>query len=345
MAKVLVVGGAGYVGAHAALRLSELGHDVVVYDDLSNGHVGHVLNGPLIRGDIRDRSCLNATFETVQPDAVMHFAARIEVGWSVTHAAECFDVNVGGSAALIEACDRHGVKALVFSSTCAVYGDPLTQVLKETHPINPVSPYGRSKALVEAMLEEVEARGGMRSARLRYFNAAGADPLARIGEAHEPETHLIPLILQAATGAREAIQIFGTDYPTRDGTAVRDFIHVCDLAEAHVAALDHLLQGAPGFAVNLGTGSGFSVREVIAACERVTGCSVPVIESDRRPGDPPCLVANPETAEMQLNWKASRDLDTIIADAWRWARKGMHRSSWRGHVEDMAGYARAPLSS
>jgi len=321
MAKVLVVGGAGYVGAHAAMRLNALGHEVTVYDDLSNGHREFVLNGPLIRGDIRDRARLNAAFEIVKPDAVMHFAARIEVGWSVQHPAECFDVNVGGSAALIDACDRHGVEALVFSSTCAVYGDPETQTLDEAHTINPVSPYGRSKALVEAMLEDVERQGGMRSVRLRYFNASGADPLARLGEAHNPETHLIPLILQTAAGERDAISIFGTDYDTHDGTAVRDYIHVCDLADAHASALHHLLNGGGGFAVNLGSETGYSVREVIDACQRVTGCEIPVVETNRRAGDPPRLVANARFAQSKLNWRANRNLDAIITDAWRWDQK------------------------
>ncbi len=321
MAKILVTGGAGYVGAHACLQLKDRGHEVAVYDDLSNGHLAFVQGGPFFRGDIRDRARLNAAFETVQPDAVMHFAARIEVGWSVNHAAECFDVNVGGSAALLEASERHGVKAMVFSSTCAVYGEPQTPTLRESHQIAPISPYGRSKAIVESMLQEVEVRGGLRSARLRYFNAAGADPLARMGEAHDPETHLIPLVLQVAMGQREAISVFGDRYPTRDGTAVRDYVHVCDLAEAHVLALEALLAGERGFVANLGTETGHSVREIIEACERVTGQPIKHRVADRRFGDAPSLVADASFAHRKLGWTPTRDIDTIIEDAWRWAQR------------------------
>lgn len=321
MAKVLVAGGAGYVGSHACLRLKEKGHDVVVYDDLSNGHLGFVQGGPFIRGDIRDRDRLNAAFEAVKPDAVMHFAARIEVGWSITHAAECFDVNVGGSAALIDASVRHGVKAVVFSSTCAVYGEPQTPALRESHQIKPISPYGRSKAIVESMLEEIEMRSGLRSARLRYFNAAGADPLGRAGESHEPETHLIPLILQVAAGERDAIHVFGNSYPTRDGTAVRDYVHVCDLADAHVRSMEILLAGERGFAANLGSEIGHTVREVIEACEQVTGQPIRQIAAERRFGDAPSLVADTAFAHRKLGWAPSRDLNTIIEDAWRWSNR------------------------
>ncbi|MEO1039577.1 MAG: UDP-glucose 4-epimerase GalE [Pseudomonadota bacterium] len=328
MAKVLVAGGAGYVGAHACLRLREKGHEVVIYDDLSSGHLAFVQGGPFIRGDIRDRERLNAAFETVQPDAVMHFAARIEVGWSMTHAAECFDVNVGGSAALIDACVRHGVKAMVFSSTCAVYGDPQTPALRESHQVRPISPYGRSKAIVESMLEEVEMRGGLRSARLRYFNAAGADPRARIGEAHEPETHLIPLILQVAAGQRDAISVFGNSYSTRDGTAVRDYVHVCDLADAHVLALEALLAGERGFVANLGSETGYTVREVIKACERVTGQPIKQIAAERRFGDAPSLIADAAFAHRTLGWTPGRDLDTIIEDAWRWEQSRGDQTCW-----------------
>ena len=316
--RVLVTGGAGYVGSHACLRLAEAGFEPVVFDDLSNGHERFVQWGPLVRGDIRDRTAVQAAFDQWRPVAVMHFAALIEVGESVKHPGRFHETNVGGAANVIQAAAASGVKAFVFSSTCATYGDPVRVPMDETHPQAPLNPYGRSKQMVEQILADMDTYSSLRSTALRYFNAAGADPQGRIGERHEPETHAIPLALHAALGRRQGFSIFGTDYDTRDGTAVRDYIHVLDLADAHVAALKRLLDGGGSEVFNLGTGTGTTVRELIDAIRRITGRPFEVTETGRRPGDAPVLVADNKKARETLGWSPRYGLDDIVAHAWDW---------------------------
>lgn len=320
-ATVLVTGGAGYIGSHCCRMLAERGFRPVVFDNLSTGHREFVRWGPLVEGDVRDAGALDRALAEHRPDAVMHFAALALVGESVTRPELYWETNVGGTFALLEAMRRAGTGALVFSSTCAIYGEPDRVPINEGVTKAPVNPYGASKLTAEWMMESFEAAHGIRSVRLRYFNAFGADPEGTIGEDHRPETHLVPLILDTALGRREAIRVFGTDYPTPDGTAIRDYIHVADLAAAHVAAVGHLLGGGAGCALNLGTGQGHSVAEMIRAVERVTGRRVAVVNADRRAGDPARLVADPAAAARVLGWKADRsDLDTAVADAWRWHR-------------------------
>lgn len=316
--KVLVTGGAGYVGSHVCLRLAEAGLRPIVLDDLSNGHEAFVRWGPLERGDIRDRARLTEVFERYRPAAVMHFAALIEVGESVKFPGRFYETNVGGAANVIQAAQEAGVQAFVFSSTCATYGDPVQVPMDETHPQAPLNPYGRSKLMIEQVLADMDAYAGLRFTALRYFNAAGADPEGRIGERHDPETHAVPLLLQAAQGRRGGFSIFGTDYETRDGTAVRDYVHVLDLADAHVAALRRLLEGGTSDVFNLGTGTGTTVRELIEAVKRITGREFPVEEADRRPGDAPALVADNTKARAGLDWQPRYELDDIIEHAWAW---------------------------
>lgn len=318
MQSVLVTGGAGYVGSHCCLALAEAGFRPVVFDDLSNGHREHVQWGPLEVGDIRDAARLDAVFAAHAPVAVLHFAARIEVGESVKNPGAFFDNNVGGAITLIEAARRAGIDAMVFSSTCATFGEPVTLPMDETHPQAPLNPYGRSKLMVEQALADYDRYVGFRSAVMRYFNAAGADPEGRIGEWHEPETHAIPLAIQVALGQRSHFTIFGDDYDTRDGTAVRDYVHVLDLADAHVAALKRLLAGGSSEAFNLGTGAGTTVRELVDGVGRATGKPLPTQLAARRPGDAPILVGDNAKARQILDWKPSRDLDAILSSAWRW---------------------------
>ncbi len=318
MQTVLVAGGAGYVGSHCCLALAEAGFRPVVFDDLSNGHREHVQWGPFEAGDIRDRARLDAVFAAHRPVAVLHFAARIEVGESVKNPGAFFDNNVGGTITLIEAARRAGVNALVFSSTCATFGDPVILPMPETHPQAPLNPYGRSKLMVEQALADYDRYVGFRSAVMRYFNAAGADPQGRIGEWHEPETHAIPLAIQVALGQRPHFTIFGDDYDTRDGTAVRDYVHVLDLADAHVSALRRLLAGGASESYNLGTGAGTTVRELVDGVGRAVGQALPVQVAARRPGDAPVLVGDNAKAREQLGWRPSRDLDAILSSAWRW---------------------------
>jgi UDP-arabinose 4-epimerase len=321
MKSVLVTGGAGYIGSHAAKALAEAGYRPVVYDNLVHGHRWAVKWGPLVEGDIADRDLLVRTIEAHRIDAVMHFAAFAYVGESVARPEIYFQNNVVGSLALLEAMRLTGLGRIVFSSTCATYGTPERQPITESTEQRPVNPYGETKLMIERALHWYGQAHGIATVALRYFNAAGADPAGEIGEAHEPETHLIPLILDAAAGRRPAIDIFGTDYPTRDGTCVRDYIHVADLAEAHVRALDHLAAGGGSVALNLGTGRGHTVREVIAAVERATGRPVPRRETGRRAGDPAELVADPTRAAERLGWRATRSgLDTIVSTAWTWHR-------------------------
>ena len=316
--RVLVVGGAGYVGSICGAHLQAHGHEVIVLDDLSVGHVA-ASPGPLIVGDVRDRAQLRQLFRSTRFDAVMHFAAKAVVSESVQHPTETFSVNVGGTSALVEAMLEAGVRCLVFSSTCAVYGEPQQLPLREDHPKAPVSPYGESKVMAERVLALAREREGLRVTSLRYFNAAGAAPDGSRGEAHHPETHLIPLALMAARGKGPPLSLYGDDWPTRDGTCVRDYVHVLDLAEAHRLALDALIAGDRGLECNLGTGNGATVREVLAAVERVCGRSVPHKVVPRRPGDPAELWADPSLAAKVLGWKAKFDLDAIVRDAARWA--------------------------
>ena len=316
---VLVIGGAGYIGSHAARTLRRRGHEVVIYDNLSTGHAFLADGFELVRGDIADRATLSAALRRV--DSVMHFAARAYVGESVTDPRKYFRNNVEGGLILLNACVDCGVRRVVFSSTCAVYGVPGKVPIPEDTPRQPVNPYGVSKLFFEQALEAYDRAYGLRFTALRYFNAAGADESGEIGELHDPESHLIPSALLAATGARPELDLFGTDYPTPDGTCVRDYIHVNDLADAHVSALERLAAGADSIAVNLGTGTGYSVKEVLDKIEQVTGRKVPARVAPRRAGDPPALVANPRLAEQVLRWKATRSLDDIVGTAWRWMQK------------------------
>ena len=313
---VLVIGGAGYIGSHTARALRRAGHEVIIFDNLSTGYELLATGFELVKGDVLDKGALAKALS--RSDAIMHFAAHAYVGESVTNPRKYFHNNVEGGLSLLNAAVDAGVSKIIFSSTCAVYGVPAKVPIEENIPRQPVNPYGVSKLFFEQALEAYDRAYGFRYASLRYFNASGADESGEIGELHDPETHLIPLALRAAAGVGPALQVFGSDYPTRDGTCVRDYIHVNDLASAHVRALEHLAAGKESFAVNVGTGAGASVREVISAVENVTGKAVPHTLVPRRPGDPPALVANPAKAHSLLNWKATRGLDEIVSTAWSW---------------------------
>jgi UDP-arabinose 4-epimerase len=316
---ILVTGGAGYIGSHVCKALHAAGYNPVTYDNLSSGHDWAVKWGPLERGDILDASRLKEVFASYKPAAVMHFAALIAVGESVENPAKYYRNNVAGSLSLLEVMSEQGVCPFIFSSTAAVYGLPEIVPIAETAKERPINPYGETKLIVERMLRDFIGAYGLNWTALRYFNAAGADPDGEIGEAHDPETHLIPIILEAIQGKRDRVNVFGTDYDTRDGTCVRDYIHVCDLADAHVAALERLRRGGSSGAYNLGNGAGFSVREVIAAAESVTGRAAPVHYGARRPGDPASLIADARRAKEELNWRPRLgSLDDIIGTAWRW---------------------------
>jgi UDP-arabinose 4-epimerase len=321
MSRILVTGGAGYIGSHCCKALAEAGFEPVVFDNLTTGHREAVRWGPLIEGDMRDAEAVGRAVSEARPVAVIHFAALSLVGDSAVHPETYYDVNVVGTHRLLQAMRAASVRRLVFSSTAAVYGEPDTIPIPEDSPEEPVNVYGATKRACERMMQDFDGAYGIRSVRLRYFNAAGADPAAETGEWHDPETHLVPLVLDAALGRRPAISIFGTDYPTADGTALRDYIHVMDLADAHVTALRHLIGGGDSAAVNLGTGRGVSVREVITAVEKVTGRKVPIREEPRRAGDPPALIADPSRAGALLKWRARADLEVMVEDAWRWHLK------------------------
>lgn len=315
---ILVTGGAGYIGSHACLALAEAGYNVVVYDSLAHGHRAFAKFGALEVGDVRDRARLSGVLAQYRPDAIIHFAALIEAGVSVRDPAPFYDVNVGGVAALLDAARANGQPPIVFSSTCATYGAPRQASLDETHPQWPLNPYGWTKLAAERMFADHTQAYGQRSTWLRYFNAAGAAPEHGIGEHHDPETHAIPLAIFALLGRRETFTLFGDDYQTRDGSCVRDYIHVLDLADAHVRAVRQLIDGGPGDIFNLGTGDGASVKELAAAVERVTGRTLPLVASARRPGDAAALVANAAKARALLGWTAARGLDAIIESAWEW---------------------------
>ncbi|HEX5452716.1 MAG TPA: UDP-glucose 4-epimerase GalE [Stellaceae bacterium] len=316
---ILVTGGAGYVGSHACKALAAAGYRPVVYDNLARGHRAAVRWGPLVQGELSESARLAAAMREHDVTAVMHFAAFAYVGESVENPERYYSNNVGGTLALLAAMREAAISPIVFSSTCAVYGVPDRVPIAETQAKAPLSPYGETKLAIERALHWYGGAYGIRHAALRYFNAAGADPDGEIGENHDPETHLIPLVLRAALGTARPVEIYGTDYPTADGTAIRDYIHVADLADAHVRALKRLLDGGDSIAVNLGTGQGCSVREVIAAVERVGGRKVPCREGPRRAGDPPELVADARLANALLGWRPRQsDLDTIIRTALAW---------------------------
>jgi len=316
---VLVIGGAGYIGSHTARALQRAGHEVVIFDNLSTGYELLAKGFELVKGDVLDASALARVLQPVE--AIMHFAAHAYVGESVTNPRKYFHNNVEGGLSLLNAALEAGVKKIIFSSTCAVYGEPAKVPIEENIPRQPVNPYGVSKLFFEQALEAYDRAYGFRYASLRYFNAAGADESGEIGELHDPETHLIPLALRAAVGIGPALQIFGSDYPTPDGTCVRDYIHVNDLARVHVKALEHLAAGKESFAVNVGTGTGASVQEVISAVEKITGKAVPHKKAPRRAGDPPALVASPAKAQALLQWKATRGLNEIVNTAWNWEER------------------------
>jgi UDP-glucose-4-epimerase GalE len=315
---VLVTGGAGYIGSHAAKALHAAGYRVVVYDNLSAGHRGAVKWGSLVEGDVTDVGAVREALRVHQVVAVMHFAAFLDVGESVREPARYYRNNVVGALSVLEAMAAERVRHFVFSSTCATYGEPIETPIVETHPQQPINSYGETKLAVERALPHFERAYGLRFATLRYFNAAGADAAGEIGEDHAPEIHLIPRAIDAATGGR-GLQVFGDDYPTPDGTCLRDYVHVADLADAHVRALEALVAGGASGAYNLGTGQPHSVREVIAAVERVTGRSVPRTLAPRRPGDPAVLYAAPAKAKRELGWIPRHvDLDDIVRTAWGW---------------------------
>ncbi|MBL8858541.1 MAG: UDP-glucose 4-epimerase GalE [Planctomycetes bacterium] len=327
---VLVTGGAGYIGSHTNRLLRERGVETVVLDNLSTGHKAAV-EGAFEQVDLGDRAALDRVLQKYKPTAVVHFAAKTYVGESVENPAIYYRENVFHTWNLLEAMRAHQVGAIVFSSTCATYGNPIEVPMTEAHPQAPISPYGRTKLHMEHMLADYAAAYGIAFAALRYFNAAGAHPKGDIGEVHVPETHLIPLVLQVALEQRREIAIFGDDYPTPDGTCIRDYVHVVDLADAHLRALGLLQAGERDLRVNLGTGTGYSVKEVIDCARRVTGHAIPARVAPRRPGDPPCLVSGGTHARDLLGWVPARaELETIVRDAWAFQRR--HPQGYAGHT-------------
>lgn len=326
--KILVVGGAGYIGSHMVKMLVDAGHSVVTLDSLVAGYRGAVQGGVFIHGDIADRDLLNRSFTQHKFDGVMHFASHIQVGESVRDPAKYYRNNVANTQNLLDAMVGHDVRHFIFSSTAAIFGEPSYTPIDEAHPKSPINPYGHSKLMVEQMLKDYDQAYGLRSICLRYFNAAGAHPDGLLGERHDPETHLIPLILQAASGRREAISVFGRDYPTADGTCIRDYIHIMDLCQAHLLALVQLTQGGSSAAYNLGNGNGFSVQQVIDVARKVTGCEIKTIDAPRREGDPAVLVADSALAKKGLGWVSKHaNIETIIQHAWHWECKqaGIHQ--------------------
>jgi UDP-glucose 4-epimerase len=318
MANILVAGGAGYIGSHTCLDLFNKGFTPVVFDNLSSGHPQFVKWGPLEKGDIRDRKRLDEVLAQYEPSAIVHFAAAIEVSESIRDPGSFYENNVAGTITLLRAAQAAGIDKIVFSSTCATYGVPSSIPMSENHAQLPINPYGRSKLIVEQILQDLDRHQGFRSVILRYFNAAGADPEARIGEWHSPETHAIPIAIEAALGRRSHFQVYGTDYDTRDGSCVRDFVHVLDLADAHTRAVEYLLDGGVSQAINLGTGHGTTVKELLEKVGRVGGKRIDVRFGPRREGDPPALVADNRLAKRCIGWSPRHDLTSIIGTAWNW---------------------------
>ena len=324
--KILVTGGAGYIGSHMVKTLGEQGHEVIVYDNLSTGHKDSVLYGRLVVGDTSNVVTLSRLFETERFDAVVNFAASIVVEESVREPVKYYRNNFVNTLNVIDACVTHNVERFIFSSTAAVYGIPAEIPVREDAPLCPINPYGASKAMVEQALKDISRTSSLRYVALRYFNVAGADPLCRIGQKYKNATHLITLSLKTALGARDHLNVFGADYDTPDGTCIRDYIHVDDLIDAHSLALNHLASGGGSKVYNCGYGSGYSVKEVVGAVRRVTGIDFPAVETGRREGDPPALVADSALIRKELGWKPSRnDLDFIIRTAWEWEKKLVRR--------------------
>ena len=317
--RIFVTGGAGYIGSHVVKALGEAGHETLTYDNLSTGHAWAVLSGDFVRGDLADRVLLQSTIRAFRPDAVIHFAASIQVEESVRNPLLYYRNNVANSFNLLEAMSGEGIRDLIYSSSAAVYGIPERIPVDETAPLAPINPYGATKVMVERVLADMAQAGEIRSVALRYFNVAGADPDGRIGQDYTDATHLITRALKAARGKIERLAIFGTDYPTPDGTCIRDYIHVDDLASAHVLALDYLLATGRTEVMNCGYGHGYSVREVVEASRKMTGIDFPVVEEDRRPGDPPSLVADSTRLQARTGWRPRcDDLAFIIRTAWLW---------------------------
>lgn len=316
--KILVTGGAGYIGSHACKLLAQHGHEPIVYDNLSRGNKWAVKWGPLEIGDILDKDKLDAVLKKYKPEAVMHFAALAYVGESVREPMLYYKNNVAGSINLLEAVIENGIRKFIFSSTCATYGIPNEIPITENHPQSPINPYGNSKMMIEKILKDYSQAGLIDYVALRYFNAAGADPEGEIGEMHDPETHLIPQIIYNALGITDSIKIFGTDYPTKDGTCVRDYIHVSDLADAHLRALDFLDHHNGGYAFNLGNKKGYSIKEVLRVVKDLSNEKLKIIEENRRDGDPPVLVGDYKLAKSRLKWEPKYNLKTIIETAWKW---------------------------
>jgi UDP-glucose 4-epimerase len=319
---VLVVGGAGYIGSHMIKLLANTGHVAITLDNLSCGYRDAVKYGEFVEGDLGDPSVLDYIFSNYDIDAVMHFAAFIEVGESVRNPAKYYRNNVINTTVLLDAMIQHDIEYFIFSSTAAIFGEPEYTPIDEKHSKNPINPYGRSKLMVEQILQDYESAYGLKSTCLRYFNAAGADPDGELGERHQPETHLIPLVLQAASGRRQNIRVFGNDYPTADGTCIRDYIHIDDLCTAHALALEQMQRTGNSACYNLGNGQGFSVQQVIDAVAKITGKDINVIQDVRRPGDPAVLVADPSLAQRQLGWQPKHSsIESIIATAWTWEKE------------------------
>ena len=317
---VLVVGGAGYIGSHAVSLLKNQGHNAIIYDDFSKGHkeVGQILSVKIVEGDLGDKAKLKEIFISEKIDVVMHFAAFIEVGESVVDPAKYYENNVAKVLKLLEAMVESNVLKFIFSSTAATFGEPIMEKINEEHPQNPINPYGQSKLMVEKILKDYEKAYGMKSVVFRYFNACGSDMNGIIGESHDPESHLIPLILQAASGRRDSIKVFGTDYATQDGTCIRDYVHVYDLAQAHILGMDKMIKDNQSFNYNLGSGSGYSVKEITDNVKKVTGKDFKVEYVERRAGDPGILIADSTKAEKELDWKPQYSLEQIVISAWKW---------------------------
>lgn len=319
---ILIVGGAGYIGSHVNKELNKRGYETVVYDNLIYGHREAVKWGIFEYGDLRDTTRLEELFNKYEIEAVFHFAAFAYVGESVTNPSKYYNNNVAATINLLDAMVRHNVKYFVFSSTCATYGQPDKMPIREDMPQRPINPYGTSKLMVERILEDYETAYGLHSVCLRYFNAAGDDPEGEVGEMHDPETHIIPLILYAAIGKRESIKVFGTDYPTKDGSCIRDYIHVLDLADAHIRALDYMKRENASNRFNLGTSNGTSVIEIVDVAKKITGVNFKVEYADRRPGDPAELIGSNVKAKEVLGWEPKHsDIETILKDAWNWHQK------------------------